>query len=867
MFWLSLRKMSNMEKKINRGIMYLCYFCLICGILLLLGDMGKFSYHPLVVLGNTLVVSGVLWINWGCRKPRLGRKKRKPEFIRQKEKRRTSFVFVLMLLYCLCFYRQRKMLDEQLHVLLLCLTKMEESTEDFTLLFSCFSFFLSLLCFFLIFVLKKGWLFYGITLFLLFLGPMFGYRPPWLVLFFLVFFHIGNGIYHAVYLKWNDEPEEKDSRGVVLEKGIFAAVAAVLLCFFLASLIPVGNRKEWMRDSVEFAHTWRKTVSSGEGTVLEGPLGKISRGNHYSSGSAQIEISLSEKPADRIYLKSFTGGVYRGDEWAEAEEKDYIPTWTSPQEEEPMSLSPAYFEWRQFELIQYGKLEDWKDVSSYPWLSQDYQEWSGMQKMKIRPLNGLQRTFFAPYLSVYTSRDAEGACHYLRFSWEDYQEYRQRMDEKPLQWFEQLEAPYREYARLHYLQVPEEKLPRLLALCRENPLEDPQDITAFIHQTLNQYAVYSQTPGFMPYGTDIAEYFLFDGQEGYCQHFATAAVLMYRMYGIPARYAAGYMADPGDFTQGQDEAYHATLTDQKAHAWVEIYLGGPGWIPIEVTPASPDGQGSGSGEGTAEPESLFFHARNWFNRRNNNEIRQETERMEETTGQMEAAGNKEAGQLNRIETAADVSEENFEEDWRENFSESGLDLQDEENVEKESQKDDGEEESLEKDSGSAAKNQAKRWKAVFFSLFRLIIAVAQIGIPAVLLLAGIAWAEEQLKKKKLERMGADEIYQNLVELFHLGGYLTEYDGTEPDFPQAAWKAGEQMGHLKNNTESLWSAEEIRKIKACAFQTAYGREISSDNEREQVIEAYQKIYRTLIKNQRGIKKLRIGIQSAVQVFCC
>jgi hypothetical protein len=73
------------------------------------------------------------------------------------------------------------------------------------------------------------------------------------------------------------------------------------------------------------------------------------------------------------------------------------------------------------------------------------------------------------------------------------------------------------------------------------------------------------------------EYFLIDSRQGYCMHFATAATLMLRELGVPARYVDGYVAEAkaGRITNVPDSA---------AHAWVEIYLPGLGWYPVEVTP-------------------------------------------------------------------------------------------------------------------------------------------------------------------------------------------------------------------------------------------------------------------------------------------
>jgi protein-glutamine gamma-glutamyltransferase len=72
---------------------------------------------------------------------------------------------------------------------------------------------------------------------------------------------------------------------------------------------------------------------------------------------------------------------------------------------------------------------------------------------------------------------------------------------------------------------------------------------------------------------------------GYCQHFAGAMAAMLRMLGIPARVAVG-------FTSGTNEDGTWVVTDHDAHAWVEAWFAGLGWIPFDPTP----GRGTFGGE-------------------------------------------------------------------------------------------------------------------------------------------------------------------------------------------------------------------------------------------------------------------------------
>ena len=66
---------------------------------------------------------------------------------------------------------------------------------------------------------------------------------------------------------------------------------------------------------------------------------------------------------------------------------------------------------------------------------------------------------------------------------------------------------------------------------------------------------------------------------GYCQHYAGAMAVMLRMLGIPARVAVGFTSGTYD---GSEKTW--TVTDHDAHAWVEVWFRGHGWVPFDPTP-------------------------------------------------------------------------------------------------------------------------------------------------------------------------------------------------------------------------------------------------------------------------------------------
>jgi hypothetical protein len=69
---------------------------------------------------------------------------------------------------------------------------------------------------------------------------------------------------------------------------------------------------------------------------------------------------------------------------------------------------------------------------------------------------------------------------------------------------------------------------------------------------------------------------------GYCQYFAGAMALMLRYLGIPARIAVGFAGGQYDPNQ-----HLWNVTDREAHAWVEVWFKGYGWLPFDPTPAGP----------------------------------------------------------------------------------------------------------------------------------------------------------------------------------------------------------------------------------------------------------------------------------------
>lgn len=89
-------------------------------------------------------------------------------------------------------------------------------------------------------------------------------------------------------------------------------------------------------------------------------------------------------------------------------------------------------------------------------------------------------------------------------------------------------------------------------------------------------------------------YFLFENHKGYCAYYAGATLFLLRSLGIPSRIAVGFLTvDRSDKNKG----WYWYYADQ-AHAWVQVYFPGYGWLDFDTTVGNDGAQESPSPDGT-----------------------------------------------------------------------------------------------------------------------------------------------------------------------------------------------------------------------------------------------------------------------------
>lgn len=157
---------------------------------------------------------------------------------------------------------------------------------------------------------------------------------------------------------------------------------------------------------------------------------------------------------------------------------------------------------------------------------------------------------------------------------------------------------YQDFCQDHYtswdpqemamIQAELEKLPVYSSMPEDPEIEDIRKAATEIQSFLWDHAVYSLSMETPPKTLSRLADFLYRQKKGFCVHFATAGTLLFRMYGIPARYVSGY-AFPASLLEEDPMGYHSgDIPDSTAHAWTEIYIPSVGWVPVEVTPSDRD---------------------------------------------------------------------------------------------------------------------------------------------------------------------------------------------------------------------------------------------------------------------------------------
>jgi protein-glutamine gamma-glutamyltransferase len=153
------------------------------------------------------------------------------------------------------------------------------------------------------------------------------------------------------------------------------------------------------------------------------------------------------------------------------------------------------------------------------------------------------------------------------------------------------EALLRTYLQLPPLDRRIKALADQITVGSANPYDEAANIQRYL---IVHYGYTLDLSG--THGRDPLADFLFVRRTGHCEYFASAMTIMLRAEGIPARYVTGF--SPGEYN---DIGGDYIIRESDAHAWVEVYFPGYGWITFDPTPP-----GNGRHAGLFDRFSMYW---------------------------------------------------------------------------------------------------------------------------------------------------------------------------------------------------------------------------------------------------------------------
>lgn len=347
---------------------------------------------------------------------------------------------------------------------------------------------------------------------------------------------------------------------------------------------------------------------SANGGLNEGQLGGIRE--VVLTFEPQLEIKMVPDNVEGIYLRGYIGDYYEDNRWRRIADKKRLLT--------------RYYSLRDSELVV--NLESNAMSKLYDTAQNSY---SAKAVMTVINIDSHDSYRYTPYFSaVDYSDDAQVNLNSLA-DYGDYMLYdirtrnmelkhtyypmaniREQLDNKEIELPENfIEKLYRDFVYENYLYVPSKIRDDLNKICDTNiPGIEREDVILQIQDYFERDFNYTLSPGVTPNKRDFVTYFLNEQKSGFCAHFATAAAMLLRAKGIPARYVEGYFIQFNDATEVETidnvdvnewyQGYNGTVEGDEepslmklhargadAHAWVEVYYDGFGWVPVEFTVA------------------------------------------------------------------------------------------------------------------------------------------------------------------------------------------------------------------------------------------------------------------------------------------
>lgn len=330
------------------------------------------------------------------------------------------------------------------------------------------------------------------------------------------------------------------------------------------------------------------------GGISEGALGTVDKIKYTGEKKLNIQVASTN---NYVYIKAFIGNTYSVKKWYDAS-SDYTKVYNNYNEKlNAGDLEDAYdvidFNWYTADTI-FNKAYNYFMIND-PQVVSDY-----IRSISINDLGNEKKFNYYMYNLADDNIKSDDGVYPISDNNFQYD-------------YSYLDLPYDEILNGYKLTEDNEiyesvclaasrRVPDYLIKLFNEILENPpyytevenisyneniQRCIEYVKNYLYSNTQYTRKPGKLKDGRDYITDFLVNKKKGYCTAYASAGTMMFRYLGIPARYVEGYAISPSNIKAGEylgENKYSVDVLDDCAHAWVEIYVKGLGFIPVDVTP-------------------------------------------------------------------------------------------------------------------------------------------------------------------------------------------------------------------------------------------------------------------------------------------
>lgn len=423
---------------------------------------------------------------------------------------------------------------------------------------------------------------------------------------------------------------ELRSSGVQLAAVLAAGIIFLLLSFGICLFMPSSKyvKNDFVRQIKEKAEYLISDLRYEKGKPNSFTQGNFLRlSNLELWEEPALEVTMSNPQS--YYLRGFVGSTYTSEGWEE------------------LGSEQVYDDYAAYYWLHKKGFDSLTQLAALDAQSMVEEE-AAQVEITIDNVNANSKYLYLPYeLSVdadsfgdvradadinVASRNFTGERHYSFTAVENmisrYPEVLEEIEktggknEELVEEYKKNERNYREKVYERYLEVPAAVNSLFGGLFGGKAISTEQRVdyaeaVKFVKDYLESAITYDTQAGGVSRGTDFLTDLFRNAKRGYSVHYATAAAMIFRYMGIPSRYVEGYLITP-DNVEGVEAYETIQIMGMNAHAWVEIYQDGIGWIPVEMTPAyygimdqaeipggsaeAVTGGGDGQGEGGTAPQ-------------------------------------------------------------------------------------------------------------------------------------------------------------------------------------------------------------------------------------------------------------------------